>query len=81
MSEATLIEQRNRLRAAQRKVTELEAAQHVHAEQAARIEKDLRALDIDPDKDLDEQLQALEKDTDDLITRIETDLKKLEADD
>lgn len=80
MTEATLTAQRNRVRVAQKKVTELEAAQQVHDEQAARIESQLRELGIDPDADLDDQLATIEQEAEALITRIETDLKKLESD-
>lgn len=78
MTEETLTQQRSRVRAAQKKVTELEAAQQVHEEAASRIEKELRDMGINPDEDLDEQLSVIEGDAEALLARIETDLKKLE---
>lgn len=77
MSETNLIEHRSRVRAAQKKVNELEASQQVHEESARRIEAELRSLGIDPDVDLDEQLAENETAAADLITRIEQSLSKL----
>lgn len=78
MSEETVITQRNRVRAAQKNVADLEAAQQVHDESAARIEAELRSIGIDPSGDLDEQLATLEAQAEELLTNIESNLKKLE---